>query len=186
MITRIKIMKFHALLAAFIFPVACMFMITGALYTWGIKGSYVDEAYAIHLKEAIRPELNQLTSLVESELKELELTTPSGNAKIKTVGGHFFLEWTGSSKDIIIEPTDKKLVAKLTVKHTSWYRHLVQLHKAKGGTAFKVYAAVLSISIGLLLVSGFIMAWQTPKLKRLTFITFLIGAGSFIGIVWLS
>ena len=64
------------------------------------------------------------------------------------------LEWTGSSKDVILEPTDKKLIAKLTVKHTTWYRHLVQLHKAKGGNPFKVYAAILAISLALLLASG--------------------------------
>ena len=38
MVTRLQLMKVHTILAAFIFPVALMFMITGALYTWGIKG----------------------------------------------------------------------------------------------------------------------------------------------------
>lgn len=186
MMTRAQIMKAHALLAAFIFPVACMFIITGALYTWGIKGSYIDEVYEIHTSKSIQPELSELIVLAESELKKLDLTIPSGKAKIKKFGNHFMLEWTGSSKDLLLEPTEKQLVAKLTIKHTSWYRNFVQLHKAKGGTAFKVYAVILAVYIALLLISGFVMAWQTPKLKRLTFITFFIGLGSFFGFVWLS
>ena len=101
-------------------------------------------------------------------------------------GNHFLLEWTGSSKDVILEPTDNELIAKLTVKNTSWYRNLVQLHKAKGGIAFKVYAAVFAVSILALLVSGFIMAWQTPKIKRLTLITSLVGLCSFMILVYLS
>src|SRR5690606_14684292 len=186
MMTRLQLMTIHALLAAFIFPVASMFMITGALYTWGIKGSYQDETYEVRLAKEISPELNELIGLAESEIKKLGLSNPSGKAKIKHYGNHFMLEWTGSSKDVTLEPTDKKLTARLTVKHTSWYRHLVQLHKAKGGTAFKVYAAVLAIAVGLLLISGLFIAWQTPKLKQLTLITFFVGIGSFMVFLWLS
>ncbi len=184
--TRLQLMTIHALLAAFIFPVATMFMLTGALYTWGIKGSYQEESYKIQLATEMNPDLNELIELTEAELKKRELSYPSGKAKLKNYGNHFMLEWTGSSKDVILEPTDNKLTAKLTVKHTSWYRNLVQLHKAKGGTAFKVYAAVFAIAIGLLLISGLFLAWQSPKLKQLTLLTFFIGIGSFIVIVGLS
>ena len=186
MLTRLQLMKYHALMAAFIFPVAMMFMITGSLYTWGIKGNYVNEAYEIQLAEAIRPELVELTQLAEAELDKRGLSIPSGKAKIKRLGDHFTLEWTGSSKDIVLEPSNDPLVAKLTVKDTTWYRNLVQLHKAKGGTAFKVYAVVLAVFISLLLISGFMMAWQTPKLKRATIASSLIGVISFLVFVWLS
>ena len=183
---RLFLMKAHALLAAFILPVAVMFMITGALYTWGIKGSYVNDVYEVQLNEAIQPNLNELTTLAESELAKLGVNTPSGKPKLKTYGSHFMLEWTGSTRDVILEPTKNELMAKLTVKNTTWYRNLVQLHKAKGGTVFKVYAALFSIALGFLLLSGFIMAWQTPKLKRMTLVTALLGIGSFILVVWLS
>lgn len=183
---RLQLMKLHALLAAFIFPVASMFLITGALYTWGFKGSYINNAYEISLATPIQPQLDKLTDLVESELEGLELSVPSGKPKIKKIGSNFLLEWSGSSKDVIFEPTDKKLIAKLTVKHTTWYRHLVQLHKAKGGEPFKIYAVILAISLALLLASGFVMAWQTPKLKQATIITFFAGIGSFLAFVWLG
>ena len=186
MMTRLQLMKAHALLAAFILPVAVMFMTTGALYTWGIKGTYTNEVYEIQLSQVIQPDLGELTKLAESELTKLGLNKPSGMPKLKTISGHFLLEWTGSSKDLILEPTDSELIAKLTIKKTSWYRNLVQLHKAKGGAAFKVYAVIFSISLGLLLLSGFVMAWQTPKLKRITLMASLMGIGSFVVFVWLS
>lgn len=186
MMTRIKLMKYHALLAAFIFPVAMMYMITGALYTWGIKGGYVKEVYDVQVSEEIQPELSELTRLAEAELDKLGVAFPSGNPKIKTMGSSFRLDWTGSSKDVILEPTDDQLAAKLIVKHTTWYRNLVQLHKAKGGIVFKVYAVILSVCLGLLLLSGFIMAWQSPKLKNATVMASLAGGISFIIFVWLS
>jgi hypothetical protein len=183
---RMKLMKVHALLAAFILPVTIMFMVTGALYTWGIKGHYTNEVYEIQLSKPIQSDVSELTSLAQLQLKNLATNYPEGQPKLKVYGSHFLLEWTGSSKDVILEPTDNELIAKLTVKHTSWYRNLVQLHKAKGGIAFKVYAVVLAIFLGALLVSGFIMAWQTPKLKRFTLITSLVGLCSFIIFVYLS
>jgi hypothetical protein len=179
-------MKIHALLAAFILPVAVMFAITGSLYTWGIKGSYSSDVYNIDLNQPLSDDIAALTKLAESELKALNISAPEGKPKLKTYGSHFLLEWTGSSKDLILEPSDKNHVAKLTIKHTSWYRNLVQLHKAKGGTAFKVYAVMFAAALGLLLISGFIMAWQTPKLKTATLASCLLGVISFIAFISFS
>lgn len=186
MMTRLTLMKYHAVLAAFILPVALMYMITGALYTWGIKGGYIDEYYDVPLTESIQPELISLSQLAKAELNKQGLSVPTGEPKIKKIGTNFMLDWAGSSKYVTLEPTADPLVAKLTVKHTTWYRTLVQLHKAKGGPVFKVYAVVFSIFMVLLLISGFIMAWQSPKLKRLTVFSSLTGIASFIVLAWLS
>ena len=186
MSNRLFLMKAHALLAAFILPVAVMYIVTGALYTWGEKGSYEKQAHEISVSQALEPELESMLALAKSELDKLAVSYPEGKPKIKKYGNHFLLEWTGSSKDIILEPTNNQLVAKLTVKETTWYRNLVQLHKAKGGEAFKVYAAILSVALLLLLISGFVMAWQTPKLKNSTLVTTLVGAVSFVVFISLS
>lgn len=183
---RLQLMKVHALLAAFILPVAIMFIVTGALYTWEVKGSYTNDTYEIQLSTPLKPDAGELKGLAQLELQKLATSTPEGQPHLKVYGDHFLLEWTGSSKDVILEPTKNELVAKLTVKKTSWYRNLVQLHKAKGGIAFKVYAVVFAISMLVLLVSGFIMAWQTPKLKRATLTTSLVGIGTFVVVVFLS
>jgi hypothetical protein len=156
------------------------------LYTWGIKGSYSKTVYDIQVIEKLKPELATLTALAIFELDKLELSHPSGEAKVKSIGSSFMLEWTGSSKDINLEPIGDELMAKLTVNETSWYRNLVQLHKAKGGIVFKIYATVFAIALGLIFISGFMMAWQTPKLKRLTIGAFLAGIGSFLAMIWLS
>ena len=187
---RLQLMKIHALLAAFILPVAVMFAITGSLYTWGIKGSYTSDVYNIELNEPLSDDIAALTKLAESELKALNISAPEGKPKLKTFGSHFLLEWTGSSKDLVLEPSDKdidnKKLARLTIKHTSWYRNLVQLHKAKGGTAFKIYAVIFATALGILLVSGFIMAWQTPRLKAATITSALIGIISFTAFIAFS
>ncbi len=43
----------------------------------------------------------------------------------------------------------------------------MQLHKAKGRQAFKVYAAVLEVGLMILFLTGFIMEWKISKYRRL-------------------
>lgn len=183
---RMQLMTVHALLAAFILPVAMMFAITGSFYTWGIKGSYSENVHKIVLSKPLSADTAALTRLAESELEYLNISTPEGKPKLKKSGGDYYLEWTGSSKDLILKPTGNDLVAKLIIKDTSWYRYLVQLHKAKGGTAFKVYAVIFAIALGLLLLSGIMMALQVPKLKTATIVSSLIGFISFIAFIFYS
>jgi hypothetical protein len=182
-LNRSTLMKAHAVLAAFILPVAIMFFVTGSFYTWGVKGSYETTAYKLHLQKPIQGELAELVTLATKELKKRNLEIPSGQAKIKRIGDSFRLEWTGSDKDIILEPTAQQLIAKLEIKNTSWYRQFVQLHKAKGGTPFKVYAAAFASALLLLLITGFIMAWQTPKLRKLTLFSASLGIVVFFAMV---
>ena len=180
---RSTLMKAHAVLAAFILPVAIMFFVTGALYTWGIKGSYDTTVHELHLEKPIQNDLTALVALTKEELKKQNISIPSGQAKIKTIGESFKLEWTGADIDIILEPTSEPLIAKLKIKNTSWYRQFVQLHKAKGGMPFKFYAAAFATALLLLLITGFIMAWQTPKLRKLTLVSTSLGVVVFIAMV---
>ena len=180
---RLTLMKLHTILAAFILPAVIMFVVTGALYTWGIKGGYETTVHKLHLEAPLQGQLIELVALTEKELKERNISIPTGQAKIKEVGTSFRLEWSGSTKDVMLEPTSQPLIAKLKIKKTSWYRQFVQLHKAKGGSPFKVYAVILATSLVLLLITGFIMAWQSPKLRNLTLVSTTLGVAVFIAMI---
>lgn len=182
-LNRLVLMKAHAFLAAFILPVAIMFFVTGAFYTWGIKGEYDTTVHHIKLEKPLQKKLSELVALAETELAKRDIPVPTGQAKIKNIGNAFKLEWTGSSRDVIIEHSSQPLIAQLHIKDTSWYRQLVQLHKAKGGVPFKVYAAALSTALLLLLFTGFIMAWKTPKLRQFTLASAVSGIVIFIVMV---
>jgi len=183
---RATLTKVHLLLAAFMFPVAVMFLVTGGLYTWGIKGSYDSQSFEIVLPDPFPEDRGQLQSIVEAQLDLLELGVPSGAAKIKRAGTSLQLEWTGAARDVTLEPTADPLIAKLTIKETTWYRNFVQLHKAKGGQLFKVYAAALAVSLFVILSSGFWLAWQAPRLRSLAIRCAVAGLIVFAAIVTLS
>ncbi len=176
-------MKTHAILAAFVFPVTIMLLVTGALYTWGIKGGYDTTVHELHLENPLQGKLAGLVTLAERELEKRNIPTPTGHAQIKHIGDSFKLEWSGSSMDVVLEPTPQPLIAQLKIKNASWYRQLVQLHKAKGGYPFRVYATAFTIALVFLLVSGFIMAWQMPKLRRLTLVSTALGMVVFAAMI---
>ena len=184
--TRMILVKAHMLLAAFIFPAVVMFLVTGGFYTWGVKGSYSDHIHLIKLDQPVSADLAQLTQLIEGELASLGVSTPSGKAKVKKAGTSFKVEWTGSKRDVVFEPTTDQLVARLSVRETTWYRNLVQLHKAKGGQPFKIYAAVLAISLFTILSTGFLIAFGIPKYRKLVISAAMAGVLLFIVMVSMS
>jgi len=183
---RALLMKIHMLLAAFMLPVAIMYPVTGALYTWGVKGDYETNKFQIVLKQPLTKDKELLQALVIQELTKKDIALPSGKAKIKTAGNSYLFEWTGSNRDVILEPGADQLIAQLKVKETSSYRQLVQLHKAKGGTGFKVYAAVFATALLTLLITGFIMAIQMPKFRKPVLISASAGVLAFIALLMSS
>ncbi len=183
---RPLLMKIHMLLAAFMLPVAIMFPVTGALYTWGIKGGYESTSYQLKLEQPLTKNKEKLTELATQALMLREIPLPSGKSKIKTVGNSFQLEWTGANLDVILESGPEQLLAELEVKQTSSYRRFVQLHKAKGGTEFKVYAAVFATALLTLLLTGLLMALQMPKFRLPVLVSMSLGIAVFIAMVMSS
>ena len=183
MIQRSTLMKIHMLLASFVLPVAIMFLVTGGLYTWGQKGSYVSESIELQLEQPLADDQAILTELVTQTLATRGLDTPSGGAKIKKAGTSYLFEWTGADLDVQLEPTGHPLMARLTIKDTTWYRHLVQLHKAKGGVLFKYLAAFFAVSLLLILLSGFVMAMQLSKYRGQALTAMAAGFAVFIVVV---
>lgn len=180
--TRGTLTRFHLLLAAFIFPAVLMYIVTGSLYTWGIKGSYLpDETRSIQLDRPLTDDTALAQQLMASELATLSISPPTGEVGLEQHDEHGIeFEWEGSQRVVLLTSAADSLQARLTVRDTTWYRNLVQLHKAKGGTAFKVYAVILAICLFASLASGFFMAWQVPRLRRLAGIVAGLGLAMFM------
>ncbi len=183
---RSVLMQIHMLVAAFILPAAILYPLTGALYTWGIKGGYESSRHSIKLQQPLVKDKQVLQAMVEKQLTDKEIEFPSGKAKIKSAGHSFMLEWTGANIDVQLQPTAEPLIAELVVKHTTLYRRFVQLHKAKGGLAFKVYAAIFAVALSILLLSGFIMALKMPKFRLPVLISLSSGIVVFMAMVFSS
>jgi hypothetical protein len=181
-INRLFLMQVHLILATFIFPIALMFLITGTLYTLGVKGSYDTQVYTLPLTAPLPKDDAALTDFVTQELQKLQLSPPTGAASNESTDKLIELNWRGAALRVTLEST-QATEAKLTVQKADWYKRLLELHTANGARVFKVYAIVFGTSLFLLLVTGFIMAWQLPKYRKITVYSTLTGVVVFIALV---
>lgn len=183
---RTTLLKLHLVLAALVLPVAVMFAVTGALYTWGVKGDYATSKHPLTLPAPAPTDKDALVSMATAALAERDLAPPTGTPAVKETPKGALLEWTGSQRDITLEPGEQPDQMLLTVKETDTHRQFVQLHKAKGGIAFKVYAAFFALSLVLVLASGVLMAVQMPKYRVLLLGSAGAGLVLFVAMVLVS
>lgn len=183
---RAFLTKLHLILAAFMFPAVLMFLVTGALYTWGNKGAWYEESATIALSQPLAEQSEgDITNLAVQQLVERDLPMPSGALTVET-GEGASLTWIGARSEIAMSAGADPLTADVAVKEASFHRWLVQLHKAKGSTVFKVYATILASVLFLLVASGIIMGLQVKALRGITIGSSILGALAFIGAVLLG
>lgn len=181
-INRLFFMQVHLLLATFIFPIALMFFVTGALYIVGFEGHFDTEVYTLKLNAPLQKDDAALTDFITNELKNLNLSPPT--AKVHNYSKDEFIkfELRGAALRVTLESTQPS-EAKLTVQQANWYKKLLELHTNNGTTAFKVYAMVFAVSLLMLLVTGYIMALQLPKYRKMTLYSTAAGIVVFIVMV---
>ena len=144
----------------------------------GIKGDYKTQKFEIPLTQPIYPDLIYLEKFVKTILIEKNHPIPSGDLSIKKAGTSWELEWTGARMDLVLAPTQDPSQALLTLKKTTPHRFFVQLHKAKGGMAFKGLAVVLALALLTLVTTGFVQVNKMPKYK--TSARLVLGTGFFL------
>jgi hypothetical protein len=185
-VNRTLLTKLHLGFAAFMFPAVLMFLITGGLYTWGNKGEWYEESASIVLNAPLTQQSEgDITSLAVQQLVERDLPIPSGALTV-TEGEGASLSWIGARSEISISQGETPLVANVDVKEASFHRWLVQLHKAKGSTVFKVYASFLATVLFLLVASGIAMGLQVKAMRKLTIGSSIAGLAAFVGFVLLG
>jgi len=185
-INRQQLIKIHTILATIIFPVALLFIITGALYSLHIEGDFKESSIAIELPDNFQPSLLSTQTLVIRQLEAKNIALPTSEAQFKQQGNAVRLRWGGAniSTDLKFNVGDK--AASIKVYDADWYQRFARLHKADGGESFKYYAVFMAIALLLLLISGFIMAWQVPKYKTLAMRSTSVGVVLFLVLFFIN
>lgn len=186
--SRAKHILLHVVLAGFAAPALLLYMATGILYTFGTKGSYEVTKSALEVpagRDVASPDLDTLEAFTRSALTEAGRPLPSGESGLKRVGTSWQFEWTGTAADTTVSPTAAGGL-ELAYKKTTPWRHLVQLHKAKGGAAFHYLSAAMVIALFGMLFMGYRMGWVVPRYRRALFLATGTGVAATLLAAWLS
>ncbi|HEY3487799.1 MAG TPA: hypothetical protein VGL10_07010, partial [Gammaproteobacteria bacterium] len=79
---RILLVQIHTVLAGFFFVTGFLFLITGGLMTFGLKGEDETAVYPLHLSEPMPQDRDSLLRLAEQELVARHMSLPKGKAKM--------------------------------------------------------------------------------------------------------
>lgn len=181
---RATLTKLHLIAAAFMFPAVLMFLTTGGLYTWGNKGEWRESTELVTLEQSYAEQDEAgLRDAALAGLTAADLPEPSGALSVSGEGVDRSLTWTGARSEASVSATDDPMVAEVAVKQATLHRWLVQLHKAKGSTWFKIYATLLATVLFLLVLSGVVMGLQVKALRRITITSSALGVVAFAGFV---
>ncbi|MBM3595016.1 MAG: hypothetical protein FJX31_04305 [Alphaproteobacteria bacterium] len=124
-----------------------------------------------------------MQGIAVAALTAVGVKEPTGKARVHKTGQGFGYEWTGARRDLTVEPTADPLVAKATIKEASLQRIMVQLHKAKVGMAFNVYASILALALFLLVLPGCWLASRACRFAAPRFWGGAAGLAIFAGLV---
>jgi hypothetical protein len=177
-IQRMLIIKIHAILACFFMPMALLYFISGALYSFDIKGDVDKQVYTVALDRPFTPDLAQLSEYAKTALNQHELTQPTGNASITRKRRSSEYRWGDLQRLVVIEPTANPLEVKLVYRQRSPLTQLMRVHRAEAGSTIRLYSLSMVVSLILILGSGVFLAVGMPKLRRTALLA--LGAGSIV------
>jgi len=175
---RMLIMKIHAVLACFFMPLAILYFISGALYSFDIKGHVDKQVYTLELDRPFAPDLAQLSELARKALDQRKLLLPTGSAAIKEKKGSYEYRWGGLKRQVVIQPTGNPLRAKLIYRQRSPLTQVMRVHRADAGLLIRTYSLTMVVSLITILLTGVFLAVGTPKLRRLALVA--LGAGCLV------
>jgi hypothetical protein len=175
MMKRKTILHLHISLAGLCIPFLLVYLITGILYTFGIKGDFVTKKEALHFSQTIEPKADVIESEFTKILQERNEKIPTGEITIRKAGTSWQAIWNGSDCEHILEPLAEAEKYQLTLKHVGWHRYLVQLHKAKGGMVFKVFSGLMGLFLISLLALGVSLSMSSKAMRYEIGFCILIG-----------
>ncbi len=175
MISRLKIVQLHMLLSNFVLPAVLLFMVSGALYTLGVKGSVAKQTFTVVLAKPFVPNLEMISGVVEKTLAEKALVLPDADPSLKkSKGGYkFFLNGLRYSVTVVAKKGARSV--ELTYRERSLLTQVMRIHRAEAGTVFKFVSIMAVLGLLLVFASGLYMAYTVPKFRKPSLIATALG-----------
>lgn len=169
-----KLVYFHMLLASFFTPAILLFLITGSLYTFDVKGKVSKQKFELKLEKPFEPNLAILTQTVSSFLQNKHLIIPDGNPILKKLKKGYKFYWSGLKYVVYFKAENANSIVHVSYKERSFLTQLMRIHRADAGIIFKTVSLLSVLGLVLVLVSGLYMAY-TSKRKKAAFVAFFLG-----------
>ncbi|MGI0406449.1 hypothetical protein ACRE1S_03585 [Helicobacter himalayensis] len=173
-------MKIHLYLSIFFFPVALIYVLTGALYILEIRENADATTHTITLDSL--PQKGQEQEFILNLLEAHSLKIPS-DTQVRMMKG---APTMGDIKYNVSITKDKDGTNILRTTDRGLYGILLLMHKAKGKFYFDIIAVAFAISMIIFYLSGLIMTSFCKKHQKSALWTFVAGLGITALAIYLS
>ena len=174
-IQRMSIIKLHAILACFFMPMALLYFLSGALYSFDIKGNVDKQVYTVTLNRPFAPDLAQLSESVKKALDQHKLSLPTGNPSISKKKGSYEYHWGDLKRLVVVHPTADPLKVELVYRQRSPLTQLMRVHRAEAGSVIRIFSLSMVVSLMFSLGSGVFLAVGMPKLRQTALLALAAG-----------
>lgn len=175
--TRLLWMKLHAYFACFFLPITILYIVTGMLYFFDIKGKVSSEVeYFIPIEHA--------WPTSEAGAKKLVIDYLVGDKFVELPEDYYLWEgkhdWYGHEREILLKPTDKEGVVEIHISEHDLLMQLLIVHKGFAGSYFKIFSIFFGLSLAFSLISGVVITLQLPQLKNASLLGIAVGGGLLV------
>lgn len=169
---RLIWIKLHVYFSCFFLPVALLYVATGVLYLFDIKGGASEKfEYEVTLPKGWPSHEMQAKALVAPFIAKYE----HGRFPPEYYSEREYISWYGYKQEVLLLPTEDENLATLEViKHDLWHQFLL-IHKGHAGLIFWVFGILLGLSLVFSLVSGVVIAVVAPKFRRSSIVSTTLG-----------
>ncbi|MEZ5502060.1 MAG: hypothetical protein R3E50_05155 [Halioglobus sp.] len=174
-IQRMLVIKIHAFLACFFIPMATLYFVSGALYTFDVKGSIDKQVFTLALDRPFAPDLAQLSDVATTALRQRDLALPSGDPSISKKKGAYVYRWGDLKYLVELKPGKDPLAVELTYRQRSPLAQVMRVHRAEAGSLIKGLSLSMAVALLTILATGVYLAVGLPKLRRPALLA--LGAG---------
>lgn len=155
-------MKLHAYFACFFLPISLVYILTGMLYFFDIKGGISSEQEYFFTISNDWPANEQQAEALVKELLVDEKFVRIPEDYYLWEGKH---DWYGWEREILLKPTDKQGIVEIHIMEHDFLKQLLVIHKGLAGAFFKLLSIMFGLSLTFSIISGVVITLQLPQLK---------------------
>ena len=173
---RLLWMKLHAYFSCFFLPLTLIYILSGVLYMFDIRGDVRQEyTYPVGIEKM--PESESAAQEIVSEIlaENDHMSLPSDYSDRR--GAH---NWYGFKQQVSLQAAKESEGFEVIVKEFDIFRSFLMIHKGHAGIWFWVLGIFLGLSLTFSLVSGVIITLQLPQLKKPSLAMIGAGLASFV------
>ena len=172
--TRMLWMKLHAYFACFFLPITLVYITTGMLYFFDIKGeNTADTEYFFEISQPWPTDEASAEKMVKAFLVDDKYVDLPEDYYLWE-GKH---DWYGHEREVLLKPTDKPNVVEIHISEHDLLKQLLIVHKGFAGSFFKIFSILFGLSLTFSIVSGVVITLQLPQLKKNSVLSILAGGG---------